>query len=219
MSDTINIHVLSVPKRWYGPVSKHVQHDLVPEDVIEFWRVMLARYNTRILNINDPADNSLVQHGLSRMGVTDPNVLQNYAITFGTAIYLPFTPGKAVPKWPLWDQIKTCLHEHFHVARSRQFEGVEYGFIYQTNSTSRAYFEGEAYRTQLVLEWRYKGKTSDPEALAEKLRAYKCNDSDISMVAKILRLSLFSIKRGAVPDSVTQFACDWLDARFAGEEA
>ena len=196
-----------------------VEHALVPEDVTEFWRVMMARYGTRILDINDPTDLSLIQHGLTHMGITDPTVLQHYAITFGTAIYLPFTPGVAIPNWSLWDQIKTCLHEHFHVARARQYEGVEYNFTYQTNSTSRAYFEGEAYRTQLVLEWRYKQTTSDPEALALRLRAYKCNDADISMVTKILKLSLISIKKGALPDGITQFACDWLDARFAGEEA
>jgi hypothetical protein len=114
----------------------------------------------------------------------------------------------------LWQQIAVCVHEHYHVGQDRSMDGLLFEYSYASNSTTRAYYEAEAYRVNMTLDWRYMGNVLDPAYLASLLKAYNCNEGDIRMVEKMLRVSLVAIKRGAIPGTVTQFACNWLDARW-----
>jgi hypothetical protein len=115
--------------------------DPKPEDAIDFWRVMMARYGVTLLDLNLPADRHTVYNGLNKMGMGS-DALKYYALTFGTRMYLPFEIGKPREDWSLWEQIKCCLHEHFHVGQQRQYEGKEFALIYESNATARAYFRG-----------------------------------------------------------------------------
>lgn len=188
------------------------------DDVREFWRVMTSRYGTRIIDKNNSVDMKLVADFLDAMKIVDREAfLRRYVTTIGTRIWLPFTPGVESGGWTLWEQIVVCVHEHHHVYLDRMAgEGLEYEFAYATNSTKRAYIEMECYRCNMCMHWHFLGVALDPVQLAAKLKVgYGCNDADVAMVAKMLKLSLMSIKKGAIPGTATQFAVEYLTARWS----
>lgn len=186
------------------------------DDVIEFWRVMMEHYGATLIDKTSDADMKIVADALNAMGIMDrERFLTGFTTTIGTKIYAPFTPGTPIGGWNLWNQITVCTHECYHIAQSRQFEGIEFGWRYITSATARAYYEVEAYRSDMVLNWRYQNATLNPALLAGVLRdGYACPEADVRMAEKMFRLSLISIKKGAIPGEVTQFACNWLDARW-----
>jgi hypothetical protein len=186
-----------------------------PEDVSEFWQAMQARYRTSVLDKSVDEDARLIAKFLDAMGIMSGNTwLENYCSTIGNRIWIPFTPGVPHGAWDLWQQVAVCVHEHYHVGQDRSMDGLLFEYSYASNSTTRAYYEAEAYRVNMTLDWRYMGNVLDPAYLASLLKAYNCNEGDIRMVEKMLRVSLVAIKRGAIPGTITQFACNWLDARW-----
>jgi hypothetical protein len=186
--------------------------DPTPEDVREFWKASLAHWDTTRIDKAKSDEMKLVGEVLSLLGVVDKqNFLRRFTTTIGTRIYTPFEPGVPTSEWSLWSQITVCVHEHHHVWQDRAAGGLGFEWAYLTSSAQRAHYEAEAYRTNMVLDWRYQGRMLNPRDLAAKLRFYGCSTSDIEVAAKMLALSVPSIKAGAIASDVCRWSVGWLD--------
>ncbi len=187
-----------------------------PEDVRQAWRVTCAKYGTVVVDKATAEDQKLIAKILDAMGIVpDDAFMTRFVTTLGSRIYVPFTPGTATPIWSLRAQVDVLGHEHEHVWQDRGAGGVEYAFRYATNSTMRAYYEMQAYRVDMAIEWQLWRNELDPSAVASVLRNYDCDEADIVMVTKMLRLSMVSIRKGAVPSEVARFVIDWMIARWS----
>jgi hypothetical protein len=199
-------------------VGRFFQHvDPKPEDVVEFWKVMTEHFATKVVNKADSAEMKFVADALGLMKILDKDAfLKRYTTTIGDKIYIPFTIGEPHESWSLWSQITVCVHEHQHVFQDRAAGGLSFEWNYLTSSAKRAHYEAEAYRTNMVLEWRYQGRMLNPAHLAGLLKNYGCSDVDIAVVEKMLALSIKPIKAGAITSDVCRWGTIWLDARWKG---
>ncbi len=201
-----HIPVLS-PRRWPDPSS---------EDVRLLWAAMAAKYNVQIIDKDNASEMQMVADSVDALGILDKeHFLDDYVTTIGDKIYAPFTPGIAVGAWDLWQQTMVIGHEIVHVSQDRAKEGILFELEYSTNSTKRAYYESEAYRVQMTLSWCFRREILNSTVMAGMLADYACNMDDISMVEKILKMSLISIQKGAVPHPVCQWQKQWLEARWS----
>jgi hypothetical protein len=202
-----HVQVMPFMQRWPDPS---------PDDVRELWKAMTAKYNTHVIDKNNSAEMKLVADVLDRLKIVDKEkFLREYVTTVGDGIYTPFTPGIVVGPWDLWQQTMVVGHEHRHVEQDRAKEGLIFELEYATNATKRAFYEMEAYRVNMTLAWYFRREELSPVSLAAMLSDYGCSLADVEMVAKMLKLSLVSIKKGAIPSPACQFEIDWLKARWA----
>jgi hypothetical protein len=186
-----------------------------PDDVREFWKVMCDRYSTKRVDKSDSMEMRWIAQALGLMGIVDQrDFLQRFTTVIDSTIYTPFVPGVPTPAWSLWGQVRVCVHEHVHVFQDRASGGLGFKWNYLTSAASRAHYEAEAYRTDMVLEWRYQGRMTDPLSLASNLKSYGCSDVDVEVVRRMLALSIPSIREGAMTHEVCRWACDWLDQRW-----
>jgi hypothetical protein len=82
---------------------------------------------------------------------------------------------------------------------------------YLLRSSGRAHYEADAYRCNLELHyWRY-GRMPDTHRLAEMLRAYKCNETDIAVTEKQFNLSVKTVEQGAIINEASRRAIKWLE--------
>lgn len=185
------------------------------DDVREFWKVMSEKWDTKRIDKDSADEMKLVSEVLNLLGIVNrQDFMRRFTTTVGNRIYTPFKPGEPSPNWSLWSQIVVCVHEHHHVFQDRAAGGLGFEWSYLTNPAQRAQYEAEAYRTNMVLEWRYQGRMPDPRALAALLWHYGCSQADIDVAAKLLALSIPSIKAGAIASDVCRWACDWLNRRW-----
>ncbi len=191
-----------------------------PDDVREAWRVTCARYGTTVVDKATAADQKLIAKLLDAMGiVADDRFMTGFVTTIGTRIYVPFTPGIPTPIWSLRDQVEVLVHENEHRVQdllAGPDPNLEYEFSYATNSTKRAYFEMVCYRAGIAACWRLWKQTPNMEHIAQSMKqSYACDDADVAMVLKMLRLSWISIRKGAMPSEVARFVCEFLEARWS----
>lgn len=185
------------------------------DDVREFWATMEHRWDTKRIDKSKATEMRLVAEALDVMGIVNKqDFLRRFTTTFGGRIYTPFEPGIPTPDWSLWGQITVCTHEHHHIWQDRAAGGIGFEWGYLTNPAQRAHYEAEAYRTDMVMNWRYQGRMPDPWALASLLRYYGCSQADVDVTGKMLALSIPSIKAGAIASDVCRWATTWLDQRW-----
>ena len=186
-----------------------------PDDVRTFWQAMTSKWDTRRIDKANAADMKAVGEVLHMLGILNKqDFLKRFTTTIGNRIYTPFEPGVPTPEWQLWSQITVAVHEHHHVQQDRLAGGLAYEWNYLTNSAQRAHYEAEAYRTNMVMDWRYQGRMLNPRALAGVLANYGCTATDIAVVEKMLATSIPSIKAGAMASDVCRWATTWLDSRW-----
>lgn len=189
--------------------------DPTPDDVREFWKAMQGKWDTQRIDKADASDMRVLADLLNLLGIVDKDrFMRMFTTTVGNRIYTPFEPGVPAEGWSLWQQIRICVHEHHHVFQDRVAGGLGFEWNYITSSAKRAHYEAEAYRCEMVLEWRYQGRMLDPKALAGLLRDYGCSADDVAVAEKMLSLSVPSIKAGAIASDVCRWAVGWLDQRW-----
>lgn len=186
-----------------------------PDDVREFWAAITRQYDTQRIPKQDSHEMKLVAEALGLMGIVNQqDFLQRFTTVIDCRIYTPFEPGVPTAAWSLWGQIRVAIHEHHHVFQDRASGGLGFKWNYLTSAASRAHYEAEAYRTDMVMDWRFQGRMLDPLSLASNLKSYGCSDVDVEVVRRMLALSIPSIKAGAITSDVCRWACDWLDQRW-----
>jgi hypothetical protein len=173
---------------------------------------MTNSYNTRVIQRVDAVEMKVAARLLNLIGVVDVKTfMARSATTLGRRIYIPFTTGIERDHWSLWDQITTCVHEHQHVVQYER-EGQTFMWKYLLRSAARAHYEADAYRCDLELQYWRDGSLPDVHALAELLRNYKCNETDIAVTEKQFNLSIKTLEQGAIINEASRRAIRWLDA-------
>jgi hypothetical protein len=186
-----------------------------PEDVRDFWTAITKHYDTQRVSKADSQEMKFVSEALGLMGIVDKQAfMERFTTVIDCRIYTPFEPGVPNATWSLWSQIRVAVHEHHHVQQDRASGGLGFKWNYLTSAAARAHYEAEAYRTDMVMEWRYRGKMPDAAVLAGHLKNYGCSDVDVEVVRKMLALSVPAIKRGAITSDVARWAINWLDERW-----
>jgi len=190
--------------------------DPTPEVVRDFWAYMSGHYESRVIKRSDALEMKVIAQALRLINAMDVKTfMTRFATTLGNRIYIPFTVGEVpdaeAEAWSLWDQITTAVHEHQHVYQYHK-EGQTFVWKYLLRSSGRAHYEADAYRCNLEMHyWRY-GYVPAGHKLAELLRAYKCNETDIAVAEKQFNLSSRTIEQGAIINDASRRAIGWLDA-------
>jgi hypothetical protein len=190
------------------------------DDVREVWRVTCAKYGTTVVDKRTAEDQKLIARILDAMGIVpDADFMTRFVTTLGNRIYVPFTPGTVTPIWSLRAQVEVLVHENEHRVQdllAGPDPNLEYEFNYATNSTKRAYFEMVCYRAGIATRWRLWREEPDMNRIAQSMKeSYACDDADVAMVLKMLKLSWISIRKGAMPSEVARFVCEWFEARWS----
>jgi hypothetical protein len=110
--------------------------------------------------------------------------------------------------------MRVCAHEIDHVIQCQKAGDLGYSWGYITNPAQRAYYEAEAYRCEMELEYRYFGRILDPWQTAFKLLGYGCSAVDVETARKMLGLSIPTVKDGGIVEPAAREAIVWLDERF-----
>lgn len=193
-----------------------------PEDVREFWSFMCDRHRVRLVNKWDSREMDLVGAVLDRMGIlSKKSFLESYSTTVVLsaspgpmrAIYTPFTVGEGDERI-LWGQMRTCVHEIDHVLQADRSGEIGYAWSYLSNPATRAHYEMEAYRSEMEMEWRYRGRMLDPKDLARKIEHYGCSLADIEIMESGLRRSIPVIRANCPIEPAFKEAVKWLDERY-----
>jgi len=192
-------------------VRDHRARELTGADVRALWRAMNEHYGTRVIDKSDATEMRLVARVLDLLGIVDrEQFLSRYATTIARRIYVPFQVGEG-DAHALWSQVVLCAHEHQHVVQHDR-RGLTYEWSYLTSSEARARFEAEAYRCYLELEFWRRGALPSIDELARKLAGYGCDQGDIDLAAKMLRIWAVPIRQGVVLGEASRAVIDWLDA-------
>lgn len=177
---------------------------LTPDTVAQLWSLMTAAYGTTVIDKRNAPEMRLVSRFLPT-----PNFLERYATTIGKRIYLPFIPGEVSDRWSLVGQVAVCAHEHQHVEQLNR-DGLRFLLGYITNTSRRAVYEVEAYRTTLELQWFLTGSMADPDGYADGLVNYGCRASDVETARKTLELAADSVRAGIIATRAAQRAIGFL---------
>lgn len=176
------------------------------------WAYLSGHYRTSIVRKGD-SEMALVAMFLDNMGIVDrERFLSRYTTTIGQTIYVPFVIGDGDDA-ALWGQVVTAVHEHQHVEQAQRLGFATFATAYLFDSSRRAAFEAEAYRTTLELHrWRYHETLTDDDCdrIAGKLADYACTPEQIEFAAKYLKTSNKAIAAGAIVNDATKRAVDWL---------
>lgn len=190
--------------------------DPTPEDVRAFWAAMQKQWATTQVNKANATEMQAVAELLDLLGITNKqDFLRNFTTVLGEKIYTPFDPGVPTHGWPLWSQIRVCVHEHHHVWQFRAAGGLGFMWNYVASPADRAHYEAEAYRCDMVMEYHFRGRMLEPKILASYLSSsYGCSETDALVMERMLVASIPAIKSGARPSDVLRWAVPWLEARW-----
>lgn len=188
--------------------------ELTPATVIGLWGYMSRRFGTTTVSKPRAAEMRLLAGVLGRLGVLDAQTfLARYATTIGRRIYVPFEVGVPERGWPLWSQLRICVHEHQHVVQLDEHGAVPFALRYLGSRSGRALLEADAYRTSLELHyWRFRELPRLDGMAHAVLSGYALRGEDVEVAQRVLELSGDAIQRGAVITRAGRAAIDWLES-------
>lgn len=189
-----------------------------PQMVVALWAHFEKKYDLTVVKKNKSCLMRLVAWFLSTFDILErARFMKNFATTIGTFIYIPFNVGEYLPRWPLQSQIAIIVHELKHTLQYRETSKGRIGDLlffwrYLRYATRRANFEIEAYALNMELYHWATGKFLDPEALANKLYAYDCDDPEVITAKERYEEVNAALKTGNyVYRCLVQETIDWLD--------
>jgi hypothetical protein len=174
---------------------------------------MAREFGTRVVSKKDALEMRAAAVALDAMGVANKSdFLARFATTVGRRIYLPFTVGEPGAGWDLWEQIRTCAHEHEHVVQLDRDGTMRFSYRYLRSDAHRAQYEAEARTTELELHfWRF-GSLPRLDDLVDGLASYSVGRSDIAAALTTLRSNAQAIRRGAILTGAGRTAIRWLNS-------
>lgn len=137
--------------------------------------------------------------------------MADFGTTLIDRIYIPFAPGEASVKWSPVKQVAMAIHEHHHVWQSDDVGAWRFSTGYLAKKSTRAFYEAEAYRTNLEFYWWLAGNMGNPAYYAEKIRSYGCGDDEVDFVKAFLDMSIPAIEAGEILSPVCKSAFSWLE--------
>lgn len=178
--------------------------------VVNLWHHMEKTYQSNHTSKSDSGMMRMIGYFLDGIGVLDKErFLENYTTTIGSVVYVPFRIGVTNVRYPLYTQLKICVHEHQHVVQWRR-GGLYFMLEYLTDSSRRAAYEVEAMQASMEIQWWYSHTLPDIPRMAIKLVDYNCKKDDIVMAEKMLRSISKAVSRGAVTTGAGKTAIKFL---------
>jgi len=172
--------------------------ELTPAIVKEFARQMSEHFDTTIMDKEDAIEMTVLSYALDFMKITDRDKFMNHqALSMGTRLYFPFTPGELSPDRSLLAQVALITHEHVHVCQHRSNPGV-YDIMYLADSAYRANKEAKGYSANIEIYLWMTGQHHAIESYGKILAdSYHVDSQDVVVFQKTLELLTHSIKLGA----------------------
>lgn len=187
---------------------------ITSEQVRNFWKHMVRVYGFKVVNRDDSEAMKLVAWALDMMGIQDADdFMDNYTTTVvfsgWRAVYIPFEIGKGSQS-QLVAQSATCVHECQHIVQADR--DPMHSVKYLTSDTSRAYYEADAYRTNMEMHWFFTGKLLSAKSLTDKLISYSVGKGDRRICEKHLIVSSKVVEQGGVISATSKEAIKWWKA-------
>lgn len=187
------------------------------KQVKAFWKYMAKKYDFDIVTKGDAKEMKIVGWALERMDVqSKKDFLKKYTTTIclgaWRCVYVPFEIGKGTQA-QLIGQIETCVHECQHVRQADRNPAQPLKYL--ASDTSRAFYEADAYRTNMEMHWYLTGRLLSAKKLANLLKGYSIGKSDRYIAEKHLIIASKVVKRGGVISGVSKVSIRWWKKRLA----
>jgi hypothetical protein len=185
---------------------------LSQQKVVDFWAYMTKKFDAKIVTKNDSSFMSAISVFLSLIGVMDKKYfMENCATTIGRTIYLPFEIGVGNSTWSLLKQVLVCAHEFQHIVQVDKEGKLKFSTNYLMYKRKRAKYEADAYRCDMEIYYWLTGYLYDPVKLANRLKGYNVNESDIEFCVNFFEASAMTIAQGGIISEASQVAIEWLE--------
>lgn len=186
---------------------------LTSEVVRDFWAHMQQQFESKVEQKQSSATMQIAATFLDLIDVQDRDqFMKDFVTTVGGTIYIPFEIGVESDQWPLWVQLRICVHEHQHVVQGGREGWATFGARYLTSSSWRAGYEAEAYGCDLEMEFWRTGKIIDLDQRVASLKHYGCKAEDIAQARDALAIRASVVAQGVVENRASIVAIEWLDA-------
>jgi hypothetical protein len=183
------------------------------EMVRDLWKHMNETFRAKTFEKASAAEMRVIGWALDLMGIRDQGrFLKHSATTVGRRVYVPFELGEAVGGWTLWEQIKTCVHEHQHIAQNDREGPVRFAWRYLRDKADRAVFEAEARTAEMELDLWRNGALPPESTWVKGLEAYELGTSQVALAKSLIAARAETIKRGGVLNEASRVALAWLNA-------
>lgn len=195
---------------------------LTPELTRNFWDHMLKEFDASVVQKDSSELMKVVATVLDAFGVQDKEqFMKDFVTTLGRTIYIPFEVGIEIPRWPLWAQVRVCVHECGHVVQGNREGWTTFDSRYVTSSSFRAGYEAECYGADMEMEfWRLGTSGFDPFRFAQErplsLKNYGCKEADIEQAQQMLAIRAGLVAQGVVETKAAQVAIPWLEKNVPG---
>jgi hypothetical protein len=195
---------------------------LTPMDVQAFWNHMRHEFGSAWEAKNE---SKLMQVAGSLLEALDiqskETFLKNFVTTIGKTIYIPFTVGVEQGDegriWPLWNQVRVCVHEHVHVVQGDREGWATFDARYLSSSSYRAGYEAEAYGSEVEMEFWRTGQIMDYVSRLQTLKTgYGCSDDDVAQAVAMVEIRAGVVAQGVVESRPAQVAIEWLEKNVKG---
>lgn len=192
---------------------------LTPELTKTFWLHMQNEFGSSVEEKNDALVMQVAAELLDALKIQDKETfMKNFVTTLFKTIYIPFEIGVEGPdgRWPLWSQVRVCVHEHQHVVQGERDGWPVFCPRYLTDSSFRAGYEAEAFGCDMEMEfWRLGASGFDPHKFAQDrplvLKSYGCKNVDIEQAQQMLTIRAGLVSQGVGETKAAQVAIPWLE--------
>jgi len=181
------------------------------QEVRDFWKYMEKKYDFKVVQKKDAEEMQLIGWALETMGIRDKKGFLNSCATticLGDVrrVYMPYEIGVGRHSH-LLHQIELCAHEAQHVVQADRERGQPMKYL--LSDANRAFYEADAYRATMEMEYFMTGKMTSPRDLANILRGYSIGKADRRIAEKHLRIAAEVVKRGGVITGTSKTAIRW----------
>jgi tRNA U38,U39,U40 pseudouridine synthase TruA len=179
--------------------------------VREFCEHMEQSLDTRILDPNSPFIR-LIGMVLELIGVDAVEKvidawLARWSISLRKFIYVPFNPGVATTRFPLWLQVEVLSHEFTHAYWQQRMR--RWFSKYIGRQSFRAAEEIKAFKTQMEVAHAF-GRTLEASRCVEILKkSYLLNNLNLYITNRHLKKYQRYVKKGYISQPVTKIVADF----------
>ena len=166
----------------------------------KYSRHMADKYGVYIMTNSGPTAR-IIEAVLDLIGVSAVedivnDWMQRWAITFRRVIYLPFTPGVACDRFPLWLQVQIIGHEFQHIIEQRR--GRRWFLRYLFRPWFRAQEEATAFKAQMEIANMF-GREISPAKCQDILRkSYLLGKTNSYIAYRVLKKHEKYVNRGYI---------------------
>jgi len=190
---------------------------LTPDLVKAFWAHMQKEFGSYAVQKDNSEIMKIASEVLDALHIQNKeHFMKDFVTTLDKTIYIPFELGSNVDRWPLWNQIRVCVHEHQHVEQAGREGLPTFAMRYLTSASFRAGYEAEAFGTEIEMEFWRTGQIYDIDSRVLVLKDYNCSDADIEMAKQMMTIRAGVVQQGAIESRAAIIAINWLEENVPG---